>query len=172
MLTNSQYSLFLFQRKSYLEILKREELVREPVGRIMAGISRMFLAGLHRNMAHLDLERSYYPLLLIEAEDGRLTQKDLAGKLSCSKVQVVRIVDYLSSLDYVRRCQNDDDRRKISLELTDKARQYLPDIKSAMAETMELALKNIPDEKVDELYDMLRQIHRNLSISEKKEIRK
>ena len=148
--------------------LKREEFVREPVGRIMANISRMFLARLHRNLEHLDLERSYYPLLLIEAGNGRLNQKDLARKLSCSKVQVVRIIDYLSSMGYVDRCQNKDDRRKTSLEITGKARKYLPDIKVAIGDTMEQALQNIPEEKVEELYAMLRQIDRNLSTSSKK----
>jgi DNA-binding MarR family transcriptional regulator len=134
----------------------------------MANLSRMFLVRLHHNLAHLDIDRSFYPLMLIEAGNGSLTQNDLAKKLSCSKVQVVRIIDYLSSLGYVERCQNEGDRRKISLEITGKAAKYLPDIKAAVQETMDQALRNIPGEKVDELYGLLGQIDRNLSTPLKK----
>ncbi len=141
----------------------REEFIREPVGRVMASISRTFLENLQRNLAHLDIERSFYPLLLIEAGNGRLTQKDLARKLTINKVQVVRIVDYLSSHGYVERSRNSDDRRKTSLEITSKAKRFLPDIKSAIQETMDTALKNIPEEKIDELYSLLREIEKNLT---------
>ena len=42
---------------------KRDEnYPREPIGRIMAKISRIFLADLQRNLSHLDIDRSYYPL--------------------------------------------------------------------------------------------------------------
>ena len=143
--------------------MKKDDIVREPIGRIMAGISRMFLANLHLNLSHLDIERSFYPLLLIELGNGNLTQKDLARKLSINKVQVVRIIDYLSSNGYVERCQNTDDRRKTSLQITEKARKFLPDIKEALKETTDIALKNVPEEKVDELYELLRDIDKNLS---------
>ena len=163
MLTNNIiiYFCLLFSQK--LTAVKTEEIIREPIGRIMAGISRMFLSNLHLKLSHLDIERSFYPLLLIESGNGNLTQKDLARRLSISKVQVVRIIDYLSSNGYVERCQNADDRRKISLEITEKAREFLPDIKQAIEETTVIALKNVPDEKVDELYNLLRHIETNLS---------
>ncbi len=137
--------------------------IREPIGRIMGNISRMYLANLQKNLADLDIERSFYPLLLIEAGNGELTQNELAGRLSSNKVQVVRIVDYLSSNGYVRRVRNAGDRRKTSLEITDKARKYLPGIREAIRQTTERALKDIPGDRVDELYDLLKQMDRNLS---------
>ncbi|HYW96598.1 MAG TPA: MarR family transcriptional regulator [Bacteroidales bacterium] len=137
--------------------------VREPVGRLMATISRKFLADIHRNLANLDIDRSYYPLLLIDEGNGKLTQKELSRKLASNKVQVVRIVDYLSSNGYVERMQNDDDHRKTSLAVTAKAKAILPDIKRAMKETASQALKGIPEQKVEELYELLGQIDKNLS---------
>jgi MarR family transcriptional regulator, transcriptional regulator for hemolysin len=137
--------------------------IREPIGRIMASISRKFLDNLHRSLAHLDIERSFYPLLLIEAGNGNLTQKELAQKLSCDKVQVVRIIDYLSSNGYVERGQDINDRRKCNLVITEKAKKILPDIKNAIQETMTLTLKDVPENKVDELYRLLNLIDKNLS---------
>lgn len=138
-------------------------IIREPVGRLMNKISRMFLASLHKNLAHLDIERSFYPLVLIEAGNGNLTQKDLAEKLSCGKVQVVRIINYLSLHGYVKRGENTSDRRKCSLEITDKARKYLPDIKKALEETTSIVLQDIPESKIDELYNLLTIMNKNLS---------
>ncbi len=141
-----------------------ENFVREPIGRIMSGISRLFLMNLQNNLSGLDIGRSFYPLLLIEAGNGQLTQNELAEKLSSNKVQVVRIINYLSSKGYVERMRNSSDRRKARLEITDKARKYLPGIKNALQETTELALKDIPLHKAEELYNLLMQIDKNLSL--------
>ena len=140
-----------------------ESLIKEPIGRIMGNIGRLFMAGLHRNLSHLDIERSYYPLLLIEAGNGKLTQQELAGKLSCDKVQVVRIIDYLESNGYVERGLNPADRRKSSLQITAKAMKILPDIKKAMKETTEMALINVPENKIDEIYTLIQTIEKNLT---------
>jgi MarR family transcriptional regulator, transcriptional regulator for hemolysin len=139
------------------------EQIKEPIGRTMGNISRAFLAELHQNLEHLDIDRSFYPLLLIDAGKGNITQNELAAKLSCDKVQVVRIIDYLSINGYVERAKNIGDRRKCSLEITEKARKVLPDIKMAIQKTSVIALKNIPENKINELYGLLTIIDHNLS---------
>jgi MarR family transcriptional regulator for hemolysin len=142
--------------------IKENGIIREPVGRIMAKISRMFLTQLQRNLSHLDIGRSFYPLLLISAGNGNLTQQELAEMLSCNKVQAVRIIDYLSSNGYVKRVQNTDDRRKYNLEITAKAIAILPDIERAITDTTALAVETISQIKVDEMYVLLRIIENNL----------
>lgn len=76
-------------------------MIQKPLGRIMANIGRLYLAMLQMNLSHLDIERSYYALLIIDELNGELIQQDLADILDCDKVQVVRIIDYLSSNGYV-----------------------------------------------------------------------
>ena len=141
----------------------KDNNIREPIGRIMSNIGRMFLANLHKQLAHLDIERSYFPLLVIEAGNGNLSQQELASKLSCDKVQVVRIIDYLSTNGYVSRGQNSEDRRKCNLELTEKARRYLPDIKEALQQTTLLSFHNLSEEKINGLYSTLKTIENNLA---------
>lgn len=139
--------------------------LREPIGRVMGKISRMFLTNLQRNLSHLDIGRSYYPLILIEAGAGNLTQQELSEKLLCNKVQAVRIIDYLSSNGYVERVQNLKDRRKYNLEITKKARRILPDIKQAIDSTTAMAVDSIPENKVDEIYVLLKRIELNLALN-------
>jgi MarR family transcriptional regulator for hemolysin len=143
--------------------LNKEGVIKEPVGRVMGRISRLLLARLQHELRHLDIDRSFYPLLLIEAGKGELTQKDLARQLSIDKVQVVRIIDYLSMNGYVERVQDVNDRRKYKLVVTEKAAQFLPDIKNAMKETNSMALRNIADPKTEELNELLKIIDNNLS---------
>lgn len=141
--------------------------IREPVGRIMNNISRMYLAELHKKLNHLEIQRSYYPLMLIEAGNGKLTQQELATKLACDKVQVVRIIDYLSKQGYVNRSQDSNDRRKYNLKITEKAKKAIPDIKRTIDETNSLALDNLSEHDIAQLYSLLRKLETNLSANKK-----
>lgn len=135
--------------------------MREPVGRKMNKIAKMFQSKLQEGLVHLDIDRSFYPLLLIEAGNG-ITQQELACQLHCDKVQVVRIIDYLSSNGYVERVQNPADKRKYELTITEKAVQFLPDIKQAIQATSASVFEGLPENKIDELYGMLDIIENNL----------
>ena len=135
--------------------------MQEPIGRKMDKLGRMFQVELQSELQHLDIERSFYPLMLIEAGNG-ITQQELADKLFCDKVQVVRIIDYLSSNGYVERVQNQTDKRKYELTITEKARLVLPDIKKAISNTSSIAMKGLSENQVSQLYSMVSLIESNL----------
>jgi MarR family transcriptional regulator, transcriptional regulator for hemolysin len=135
--------------------------MKEPVERIMGKISKISQDIVQGNLSHLDIDRSFYPLLLIEAGNG-ITQQELARELSCDKVQVVRIIDYLSSNGYVERTPNKTDKRKYELSVTDKARKVIPNIKKAFDELSAVTLKGLTLKQKNELYDMLTIIVSNL----------
>jgi len=136
--------------------------MKEPLGRKMDKIGRMFQVMLQDDLKHLDIDRSFYPLLLIESGNG-ITQQELADKLLCDKVQVVRIVDYLSSNGYVERIQNPTDKRKYELTITEKARLALPEIKKTLDTVTNIAVKSLSEDQVHELRKMLIIIESNLS---------
>lgn len=135
--------------------------MQEPIGRKMDKVGRMFQVELQSELQHLDIERSFYPLMLIEAGNG-ITQQELADKLFCDKVQVVRIIDYLSYNGYVKRVQNQTDKRKYELTITEKARLVLPDIKKAISNTSSIAMKGLSENQVSQLYSMVSLIESNL----------
>lgn len=136
-------------------------IIKEPVERIMGKISKMSQDILQKNLSHLDIERSFYPILLIDAGNG-ITQQELARELSCDKVQVVRIIDYLSTNGYVERVQNLTDKRKYELAVTEKAKKIIPDIHKAFTEISLVSMKGISENQRDELYTMLTIIESNL----------
>ena len=140
--------------------------MQEPIGRKMDKIGKMFQTKLQSNLGQLDIERSFYPLMLIESGNG-ITQQELAGLLHCDKVQVVRIIDYLSGNGYVERIQNAADKRKYELAVTEKARLVLPDIKNAITDATSVALNSLSENQVNELNNMLSIIEMNLLDSKK-----
>jgi len=135
--------------------------MKEPVERIMGKISKISQDIVQGNLSHLDIDRSFYPLLLIDAGNG-ITQQELSRELSCDKVQVVRIIDYLSSNGYVDRIPNKTDKRKYELSVTDKARKLIPDIKKAFDELSAITLKGLTIKQKNELYTLLTIIASNL----------
>jgi len=136
--------------------------IRQPLGRILSFTGRNFLYLLNAKLDNLDIERNFYALLLIEQEDGDITQQDLAEKLDKDKVSIVRIVDYLSDNGYVNRVKNVFDRRKYSLELTDKANKILPQIKKALNEVTDIAFKSLSKFQISEFCETLNIIKNNL----------
>jgi len=127
----------------------------------MGKISKISQDIVQGNLTHLDIDRSFYPLLLIDAGNG-ITQQELARELSCDKVQVVRIIDYLSLNGYVDRVPNKTDKRKYELSVTDKARKVLPDIKKAFDELSAITMNGLTKKQKNELYTMLTMIVSNL----------
>ena len=135
--------------------------MQEPIGRKMNKIGKMYQAKLQKDLKHMDIDRSFYPLLLIEEGKG-LTQQELARKLLCDKVQVVRIIDYLSSNGYVERVQSKTDKRKYELVITEKARKVIPNIKEAIVRTTNATFEGLTTNQIDNLNTLLHKIEYNL----------
>ncbi len=136
--------------------------IEQPIGRRLSLVARDFLCLLNSKLTHLDLERHYYALVLIDKADGEMTQQDLATKLDVDKVSMVRIIDYLTEMNYVLRVPNDTDRRKYSLTLTAKAKGELENIKAAINATQIQAFNGLTDLQINEFYNTLSIIQQNI----------
>ena len=135
----------------------------QPIGRILSHTGRSFLQLLNAKLNYLDIERSYYALILIDLGQGDLTQKELACQLETDKVSVVRIVDYLAGKGYVKRLKSSVDGRKYCLTLTDKAKEILPGIKKSMKEVTAVAYNGLTESQQSEFLSILGIIKDNLS---------
>lgn len=137
--------------------------IEQPFGMIMAQIGKSFLHSLNNNLHHLEIERNYYALLLIENAKGNITQQELAYLLDTDKVSVVRIVDHLSDHGYVKRVRNEIDRRKYSLVLTAKAQKETSKIKSAINEITSATFNGISASQIKSFFITLEKIKVNLT---------
>jgi MarR family transcriptional regulator, transcriptional regulator for hemolysin len=136
--------------------------LEQPLGRMLSGLGKGYLQLLRAKLQHLDIDRNYYALVLIESKDGRITQQELAELLDTDKVSIVRVIDYLSEKGYLQRIPNTEDRRKHSLQLTAKAKLALPDIKQSFTDINETVLKELTNSQVSELTETIKKIKSNL----------
>jgi MarR family transcriptional regulator for hemolysin len=137
--------------------------IEYPLGRMLSQIGKGYLHLLRAKLQHLDIDRNYHALMLIENDDGNITQQELAVLLDTDKVSIVRVVDYLSEKGYIKRTRKTVDRRKHSLNLTIKAKQALPEIKLAIDEINQIVLYGFGDSKISELTESLKIIKNNIT---------
>lgn len=120
--------------------------MNDVIGRLFIDISKDYVAKVTDKLKHLDIERHYYALYLLDKSEKTLTQSELAEQLQVDKVAVVRLVDYLTEAGYVERQVDSHDRRKQHVILQDKADEILPEIREAFAEADDRILE-VLDEK-------------------------
>jgi len=137
-------------------------LSEQPLGRMLSGLGKGYLHLLRTKLQHLDIDRNYYALVMIESNDGSITQQELALILDTDKVSIVRVIDYLSGKGYVKRIRKTEDRRKHSLLLTNKAKLALPEIKKSFDEINEIALNGLSNYQVSELVETIKKIKINI----------
>jgi MarR family transcriptional regulator, transcriptional regulator for hemolysin len=137
--------------------------IEYPLGRMLSQIGKGYLHLLRAKLQHLDIDRNYHALMLIESDDGNITQQELAVMLDTDKVSIVRVVDYLSEKGYVKRIRKTDDHRKYSLNLTEKAKVALPEIKQAIEELNQIVLNDFGDSKISELTRSIQKIKNNIT---------
>ncbi|MFA5971133.1 MAG: MarR family transcriptional regulator [Lentimicrobiaceae bacterium] len=136
--------------------------IEQPLGRLLSGLGKGYLYLLRAKLQHLDIDRNYYALVIIDSQEGEITQQELALILDTDKVSIVRVIDYLSEKGYVERIQKTDDRRKHSLVLTAKAKLALPEIKKSFNEINEVALNGLSISQVTELSETIKKIKSNI----------
>ncbi len=129
---------------------------------MLSGLAKGYLHLLRNKLQHLDIDRNYLALVLVENNEGSITQQELAVLLDTDKVSIVRVIDYLSGKGYIQRIPNTEDRRKHSLVLTQKAKLALPEIKQSFIEINEIALKGLNHSQVSELEQTIKKIKSNI----------
>jgi MarR family transcriptional regulator, transcriptional regulator for hemolysin len=137
--------------------------IEQPLGRMLSGLGKGYLHLLRAKLHHLDIDRNYHALVLIESNDGSITQQELAVLLDTDKVSIVRVIDYLSEKGYVQRRRKTEDLRKHNLVLTNKAKLALPEIKQSFTEINEIVLKGLTATQVSELVETINKIKSNLN---------
>lgn len=104
---------------------------------------RQYFEALLEHAKHLDIERWFYVLVVIDHGKGKLSQQELADALRMDKVTMTRAIDHLSERGLVERCDCAGDRRKHLLKVTTKARPVLRDLKKAYAALNDQALSGL-----------------------------
>ncbi len=142
--------------------MKNVPFDEQPFGWICSMLGKGYLQLLNEKLLHLGIDRYYYTLLLIHANNGEINQQQLAELLETEKVSVSRIIDYLSREGFVMKVTRHNDRRKHYLALTAKAVQSIPSIRQAIDETNSEVLSGMGKEHQASLYRMMNVLKENI----------
>jgi DNA-binding MarR family transcriptional regulator len=132
-----------------------------PLGRSLAILVKIYFGALAKRLEHLEIERYYSILILIE-NTGRCTQQFICDQLKIDKVSMVRIMDHLIEKKYVKKMLNPNDRREYFVELTSKGTDRMPEIHSAIAEVNQVAFKGLSKECQNDFYKSIALMQQNL----------
>lgn len=133
-----------------------------PFGRSLAILTKSYYGALTKRLEHLEIERYYSILILIESLENGCTQQYICDQLKMDKVSMVRIVNFLIEKKYIHKIQNPIDRREYLVKLTKKSIKILPEIHQAIDEVNAYALKGISALQQKNLYQNLSKIQINL----------
>ncbi len=118
--------------------------LNEPsLGYWCALVGQQYFAGMRRLLADLDMDRWYFALVQIAEAGEPITQQQLANRLHLDKATMVRAIDHLSGLGYVRREVCPEDRRKHHLVLLPKAAPVIRSIRAAYAQLNDVAMDGL-----------------------------
>ena len=134
-----------------------------PLARPLHLITRDYVDAFTHKLTHLDIDRHFYILILIENEGNCITQQELAQTLQVDKVTIGRIIDYLVKNKYVIRAKHPSDKRAHHLKLTEKAVKVLPEIKKVVCELNKISVQGLSKEETDCFFKVARQIQLNLA---------
>jgi MarR family transcriptional regulator, transcriptional regulator for hemolysin len=119
-----------------------------PLGRHLAILTKMYYGALTKRLEHLEIEKHYSVLVLVDKSEQKCTQQYISDSLKIDKASMVRIIDYLVKKSYLVRTSNPNDRREHWLQLTPKALKNMPEIYKVVKELNEAALKGLNPEAV------------------------
>lgn len=134
-----------------------------PLGRHLSVLTKMYYGALSKRLEHLDLERYYSILILIESSEEKCTQQFISDTLRIDKASMVRIIDFLVKKKFLKRTANPKDRREYHMELTAKAVKIMPELHLQKNELNSIALKGLSKTEIELFYKTLSLICCNLS---------
>lgn len=134
-----------------------------PLGRHFAQIGKLYFGALSRALDHMDLDRYYSILILLDKSGKPINQQYIANFLQIDKATMVRVIDQLEKQEYITRISNPEDRREHLIKLTPKAALVLPEIHATIQKLNAVAFEGISSEQRENFGFVLETIWHNLA---------
>ncbi|AKH67737.1 transcriptional regulator [Spongiibacter sp. IMCC21906] len=124
--------------------------------------ARLVREDFRRRAQHLNLTQPQWRLLLILSREPGMNQAKLASWLEVHPVTVTQSVDRLVKAGWLRRERQENDRRAVSLFLTEQAEPILADLTEIAEHTRKVALAGFSAAERKQVEDMLERIKQNI----------
>jgi len=136
----------------------------ELVGKYISIIYRSMNCILDKQLAVYDIDRGQFPFLIPLYRHEGISQKELCEFYNMDKAAAVRALNKLEIKDYVMRKKDPEDKRQHQLFLTNKAKEFKPQLFKIIKYTENRMLENINEEEIGQLKNILKKISSNLGV--------
>lgn len=106
-------------------------------------------------------------LILMILENHDKTQTEVADMIFKDYASMTRIVKLMVSKDYLTKTVDSQDKRKAKLEITKRGKTILEKLKPMIQKNRAVALNNVSDEELEQMYKTLNKITQNCQIARK-----
>jgi len=135
---------------------------RESVGFVVREVWRLFARCLQPRIAREGVTIGmWFALRMLWDEDG-MTQRELGERVGINGPTIVMALNSMERAGLVKRVQNQTDRRKINVFLSERGRKLKNKLWPMAAEVLALGFSGLTRKQVQSLNEMLTQIRVNL----------
>ncbi len=111
-------------------------------------LQRCFLLNLSKELSNGNVSFPQYFLLGHLDQKGAATMTEIAQKMGHTTAAATGLVDRLENLDYITRSHALEDRRKVVVEITEKAQSLVHRIREDMVKNVQKVMNHLtPDEQ-------------------------
>ncbi|MGI4983799.1 MAG: MarR family winged helix-turn-helix transcriptional regulator [Janthinobacterium lividum] len=128
---------------------------KRAVGRLLTRARHLLLERVGERLAPLDLTAAQWGVVVSLAEGIASTPAELSRMLDYDPGAMTRLIDRLEKKEVVRRTRSTDDRRSVSLELTERGRLLYPEILPVIVGVYNELLAGFTKEDADQLERLL-----------------
>jgi MarR family transcriptional regulator, transcriptional regulator for hemolysin len=138
-----------------------------PFGTEAIIFSKVYYSVIAKRLETLEIEK-YYSILIYIGRYKGCTQKQICDGLFIDKATMVKIIDYLSDIEYIERKTNPNNRREHNIFLTELGLERIKKVKEAFQEVDDyifegLSLQERADcvEKMRAMSERLKELPQN-----------
>ena len=132
------------------------------IGSLMKQIKTKLEKNLRANFSDHNLTFSQLSVLGLLHQNGEMRISDLNKKMGLTKSTTSGIVDRLEKMGLVRRIRNEQDRRVVKVELTDKVNELTRDFEAALEDSFSAFFKNASEDDINDIIKGLDKFNRVL----------
>lgn len=130
----------------------------DKIGRYNAAIYRNVQSIINFKLRDLDIKSGQQDFFYVISKNEGISQKELSDFLYVSKSTTAKAVKNLVKNNYVKRLNDENDKRAYKLYLTDKGKEIIPKIESTFLELTDIFTKDLSEIEKDQIHIALQKI--------------
>jgi DNA-binding MarR family transcriptional regulator len=135
---------------------------KDTLGTLFQDIARLRVFCFNSMLKDIELTATQARVLSALMEEEGVIQGDLAQKLGIRAVTLGGLVDRMESKQWVERRPDEKDRRAKRIWLSPAGRKLEQRINQCLKDVHNIAIGDLPQESVDQLYETISRVRDNL----------